>query len=531
MAGNDPLVVSYKDAEGNAGEITTSGVYQQLQQAGYPVTGVSADGMEFHFSDPRGEYSMAIPDIMKNLGHEVNYVEPTAPDTSKINLGYRAAISRLPDDDAKKAYIESKLKREGVENANVIGNGRNWHFYDPNTNQWHALTNTKDWDMADLAEGGIEAVHGLSAAAGGIAGGYSAGTLGAMGGAAGGGALSEAAMRGALNYADPEYSDVTTLGGQAKDIALGAGLDAGMVGGTMLLGSAAQPLLKNLSKETLQRIATTGIGSTIMKGVGNMTKAAGHLTGAAGKATDNSLVREGIKAVTPGLSQAQMASTALQAPEWITGATAKAAQKAAGSRAAESVLGKETAQGLKEGAEEILTKQAPASWYENLNRHFRGSAADAPKVRSSDILGNAAEKGAGKVAGKINAHQMSKGVDAGDLLNAEEIAKTAGQYGRNTGKVFESMGTVGRNIDKASDVAVKGMGAGLKAGGAAMKGAGNAAYVAGSVAQPFENAALASYGARALGQDPLRKLLLEKERKALQDKMKRSKIEESFAHN
>ena len=134
MAGNDPLVVSFKDAEGNPGEITTSGVYQQLQQAGYPVTGVSADGMEFHFSDPRGEYTMAIPDIMKNLGHEVNYVEPTAPDTSKINLRYRAAISRLPDDDAKKAYIESKLKREGVENANVIGYGRDWHYFDPSSN-------------------------------------------------------------------------------------------------------------------------------------------------------------------------------------------------------------------------------------------------------------------------------------------------------------------------------------------------------------------------------------------------------------
>jgi len=535
--GNDPISVTYTGPDGKDEQITTSGIYQQLQQAGYPVTGVSADGMEFHFNDPRGEYSMAVPDILKNMGHEVKYVEPTAPDDSKLNLLYRSAVSRLPDDDAKKAYLESKLKREGVENANVIGYGRDWHYFDPSTNQWHSLTNTKDWDTGDLAEAGLETVHGLGAAGGAIAGTGVAGPFGTVAGAAAGGAASEAAIRGALNYFDPEYADVTTLGGQLKDVAIGSALDAGLAGGGALAGRLAKPLMASgkqafsraiaqgateaeakilanaASEESLKHMARTGIGSTILKGAGTTLDATGSLVGAGGKALDNQLVREGFKAITPVFSQAQMAAMALQAPEYATNAVAKGANAVGKTKFLKDMVGKDAAETFAQGAEEVVSKQAPLSGVDTFNRQFRGSAADAPTIKSRNILRNVAEKAA-------------KGMDA-----SEETIARAAKYGQNTGKAFENMGTIGRNIDKGTDTAVKGFGLGLKGAGAVTKGVGKAAYGIGSVAQPFENMALASAGAREALEDPLRKLLLEKERKALQNKLKGSKIEQSFAHN
>ena len=511
MAGQDPIEITYKDASGNESAISTAGMFKQLQDAGYPVTGVSADGMEFHFSDPRGEFTMAAPDVMKNLGHEVLYVQPTAPDESKINLGYRAAISRLPDDDARKAYLEAKLKREGIENPQVVGNKRDWSFYDPASNQWHSLTNSKSWDLSDAVEGALEVTHGLGSGMGAIAGAGIGNLPGAMAGGAGGGALAESLIRGGLAAVDPEFKEATSLGAQAKDIGISAGLDAALVGGGAVAGKVLKPLA-GASEEGLRRLALTGPVSTAAKGLGKTAGAVGELLGLGGKAVQNPVVREGVKAFTPGLSQAQAASMAMQAPEYLTQAAAKGANYAAKSPVAEAILGPEAAQAARTGAEEILTKEAPVPLADAWNKLWRGTAADAPTVKASNVLSNVGEK-------------ASRALGA-----SEEGIKQASNIGAKTGRAMENLATLGRNVDKASDVAVNTLGAGARGVGAATKAAGDALYTAGSVAQPFEAMGAGGAGLREVYGDDLRKYFLQKERKALQNKLNGSKMGSSFAN-
>lgn len=515
-----PIAVTFKDSQGQEQTATAGQIYQQLQQNGYQVSGISADGTTFHFADPRGDFTMTAQDVLKNLGHEVQHVMPTDPDESKINFGYRAAISRLPDDDAKKAYLEAKLKREGVDTPNVVGKGRDWSYFDPQTNHWHALTNSQHWDASDLVEAGLEGIHGLGAGIGGVLGGGAGATAlgvgaipGAMAGSAAGGALAETGIRGALNYLDPEYAKMTTLGGQAKDIGIGAGLDAGLVGVGGIAGKALGRLGGPAAEEGLKRLAVTGPVSTAAKGVGKATEAAGSLLGMGGQVTKSPLARDVIAGFTPGLGQAQMASMALQAPEYLATVAAKLARGAAGSSAAESMLGKEAAQGLQQGTEEVLTKAAPKGIAERWNTLFRGKAADAPEIRASDLGGNLGEK----IGQKFGA--------------AEEGVMQAKNIGQKAGKVTEDLATVGRTIEKGIHGTIRGAGMAAEGVGGVLKGAGKGLHTAGQVAQPFEYIGGGGAYLRDLEGQKLRDLLMQRERKALQQRLKQSTMETTTAEN
>lgn len=504
MAGQDPINVTYTDADGGENTVSGSQIFQQLQQMGYNVQGVSGDGMTYHFNDPRGDYTMTAPDVMKNLGHEVSFVSPSNSDESKLNLGYRLAISRLPDDDAKKAYLESKLKRDGVDQPNIIGHGRDWHYFDSQANGWKALTNSKHWDLNDAAEAGIEGIHALGSGVGAIGGaalgGGAASIPLAAAGAAAGGAVAETGIRGALNYFDPEYRNVTTFKGQAKDVAAGAGIDAALIGAGGVVGKAVRPFL-GASEEGVKRLALTGPVSTAAKAIGKTAQSAGGLMDLGGQATKSPFVREGIKMFTPGLSQAQAASMALQAPEYLSVGAAKAARALAPTEAA------------KQGAEEILTKAAPQSMFDRFNSAMRGAAADAPEIKASNVGRNVGEK----LAGMSGA--------------SEEGVKTAQRVGQKTGKTFEDLATVGRSIDKGSDALIRGAGAAASGTGKALQIGGKALYNTGSVTQPFEYLGAGSFLGRDQLQPKMRKILLERERKALQEKMNPSKLKNDYAQN
>jgi hypothetical protein len=496
---NDPVSVYFVDPDdGKMDQASTGHIFNTIRQMGYEPVGISADGLTFTIKDQQGTFDMDAGDILRNVGFDVKYVKPNAPLENKINLQHRLAISRLPDDDAKKAYLEAKLKRDGIENPKVHGEGRDFYYYDANDNQWHALTNSKNWDLSDAVEAGAEVLTGGAAGLGGLAGGIlgggstmGAGAIpGAMAGAGLASGAAETALRGGLNYFDPEYADVTTLGGQAKDIALTAGLNTALAGVPAVAGKVL-PKFVGASEEGIKQLFRTGPVSAVAKGAGKTLQAGGSLAKTAGNLAQTPLGKEAVKAVTPGLSQMQIASTALQAPEFLTVAASKGANKVAQS------VGTEEA---KQAAKQVLTKEAPIGVFEKFNRWARG--INTPRdVQASAVMQNVAEN----IAKKAGAEEA----------NVQFVK----QLGAKTGKTMEDLATMGRNIEKASDVAVK-TGANVAKGlGTASQVTGKGLQAVGNVVQPFETQIMGQAAGREYLLPEARKKLMEKERRDLQHKL------------
>lgn len=327
-----PMNFNVSHPGGAGGSLTATDVLDQVKNLGYNPQSVSPDGMTMTLMDDQGEYQMPIPKLLSSMGWKVNAALPENADYSGVQPEWRAAIGGLADDDMKRAYIEGKMKRAGVEQPQVTGGGRDWYVFNPGTNQWIGATNNPDWDKSDLVEGAMTGARAVGAALGGaggaaLGGGTPASIAGAMGGSALGGGAVDSLMRGGLASFDPEYRQVAgqNVGAIAGDVGFNAAIDGATGGLGVGLPAGIKAAFGQGAGQAAKTAMYAGPASTLARGTGRTVRAAGQLTGVAGRGLDTSLGKLGAEVATPIVADVAGAGALLQAPGWLPRGAAKAA--------------------------------------------------------------------------------------------------------------------------------------------------------------------------------------------------------------
>jgi hypothetical protein len=494
-----------ENQQGQSAVVDDDHVLAQLKGMGYPVAGVSADGMHITFQDPQqGQYQVKTSDTLKEMGWNVKGTLPSNPDYENIQHDYRLGLESLPaDEDMRKAYLEAKLKRSGIEDPQLVGNGSDWHVFNPQTSQWIALTNKPGIDVSDLAEVGAAAPHFLGSALGGTAGGVlgaAAGPLGSVAGAAGGaglgGGMGDALGRYLLSRADPEYRQVASqhFGEVAGDVAKTAALDAATFGGLKALGIASPALRTLIAKGPI---------STGLKGLGSAAEGAGFLTGRpAGMLARAPAASEVASNFVPGLGDAINLGYLARVPGGATRSLPKALNWLGSNEVTAPLFGDQGAAGLRGMAEE-LSRARPGSainqGVEDVSRAFGATGPSSNVQQSRNVMGNIFEKGA---------RGLGYPEAAGGAGRAGEILGRAAGHLEDVGQGVSRMGS---GLFRAGLRGVQGAGRGLEGGGGLLR---NAA----TIAQPLEVPALTRYGLgqgseemqRRLRRDPLTDILEDK---------------------
>lgn len=246
------MPVDFKVSRGD-GETRVFNANEIAQGLGPDVLGVSPDGMSISMKGPNGgAQAVPIQQILEQRGLKMESAVPSGANYDSIHPGWRAAMSSLPSDEARRTFLTEQFQKEGIKNPQVSGTGRDWYIFDPETKQYHGLTNNPDWDTSDLVEAGMEAPRFVGAALGagaGAAAGLGPGSIpGAMAGAAAGGAAGDALARGVHSMIDPDVGkQIAEHPWQtAGDIGMKSALDAAGVGvggmAAKTFGKLAAPL-------------------------------------------------------------------------------------------------------------------------------------------------------------------------------------------------------------------------------------------------------------------------------------------------
>lgn len=522
---------------GESGVVDTNHIVSQLQQAGYTPQGVSADGMTMTLVDDSGPYEVKTADVLKNLGWEVKGATPPNADYDNIQHGWRAAITKLPDDDSRKAYIEGQMKRAGVAEPQITGGGRDWFVFNPGTQQWIGVTNSPQWDASDAVEFGLEAPRMVASALGGGAGalaGAGAGSIPlAMVGAGLAGGAADAATRGVVAAVDPVYRDVASknLGGIAKDVGIGAGMDAATMGLFKGLGPAARFLSPKLGAVAEGAMNLAPISRTAKAAGQTMQSVGGGMKGLASMA-DNSMGHELASFAIPGASEAQSAGFLMQAPAWMTKAGVKGMDALGNSSMIRQYapnfarkmtsfagrLGEDTAfaapirsQAFQQGAEALAGRMGGAPAAETTAEealkpsNIMANLFQEGRIRAGQMFGNIERKGATDLGMYRTAREAGLppnlardfGEDSlHEFLGRENAAgaKWAG-YGRKFGEGIEHLDKLGGSLQRGATKAGKAVVQGTRATGAGLHGAGTALRGVGTVTQPIESRAAMRYGA------------------------------------
>ena len=428
---------------GEKSMVSDEAVHSKLARAGYNVVGRTPDGMGLIFKDPQdgSQYTEGINTVLQQapFNYKVTNVKPLDPSEHAVQAGFANAVSQLPDDNQRHAYLKQRLSENGMENPQVIGSGDEYYAFDPSTNKWNALTKTTGISLANMVPVAQQVARGMGMAGGAIAGagaGAVGGPVGAFLGGSGGAALGEGAvdtgMRALTGLLDPAFRQNTTLGSQATQGGINAGI-AGLTGG----GVGAFPAMSE------------GAITKVAGGLGGALETAGNIVKPVGQAMQNPAVNEGLQYITPGLNSLQGAEVALQTPEWLTNMVPNAI-----------------------GAAGKLFKSP------GMTKLAEESGTTAP-----DILSNLSKKVAGAVGAK----------------NTESFAKAgtkAGQFLQDLGKAGTAAGNVGRGI-------VGGAGGALKNVGGLMQGIGTPLKETAQALQPYELPVMANIAAEEGLSQPL----------------------------
>lgn len=497
------LQYTVETPDGQAQAYGADELQQQLADAGYANAQVGPDGKSLSYQINGETYDDDLPSILETMGHKVSGIAPVDADESFVQPTWRAGLAALPsDDNVRKAYIESNLKKMGMK-GDVVGSGDDWYFNNPETGKWYATTNAKGFDMSDLIGGAVGAPQlaasiaggGLGAAAGTVAG--PAGSIaGGMAGAAAGDLAGGQLTRGIARFFDPELNQVLSeKGGQlgGEDFT-SAGLSSlgGAIGGVPALA-------KVLSKGALTQAG---------KGIGSTANAAGTLLNKGGKfAAESPLVTGLTTALTPGLGTAQATGLALRAGEfipWMNRLLGKGAGKIA--QGADEALtrgglqGEEAAlaQTIKNAAGNTrinaLAREVPSSLDDGfkVNRRIFGGIDDAQKEAVEQMAEEAAlNKGATRgvyenIGSRLDRTRLREAAP-GFVGPAKPGRTNFSQAGKTVGRLAEAGSNVGRAVEGAAEGVVKGgfraiqgAGAGLEKGGQALRGGSR-------FLQPWEN--------------------------------------------
>jgi hypothetical protein len=568
----DSVEIGYIDQSGNEAVAKPSDIIAALRDKGYSPIGVDDTGKVFHFTDPRGDFSMDVKDVFQQFGLQVKMggIKPVSPNEDNIHWGWRAAISKLPDDDAKKAYLESKLKKDGIDKPMIEGSGRDWYAYDPKIG-WKALTNSSSFDASDAVEFATDIPRTVGATLGAIGGaGLGAGAASiplGMAGAGLGSAAGDSLTRGAL-AADEDYRNASSLGQHAKDVGFGAGIDTATAGAGFGLGKLLGSGGKKLAEEGFRGSAAKyprifSPISTSAEGIGGLTRGAGYLTRRSGELIDTPIGREVAGYMTPGLGQVKMYAQAAGLPQDLATIIPKAIKAAGVMGRKAGVLSKDAARGAVEFGDNIVTPIEPGGLdktfvrsvaeraEEGLSRGKRFLMGEKEPIgdRASDVMGNVASK----IRNKLPINTKGAEKKALDQFNAlpenmrgpstlddmtkeavkatsEEAINSAARKGQALGRGMDAIGNPGKAVDSGIN---KVIGAGakvLQGGGRLAEGAGAAVQNAAKVARPFEQHAYGSLLKDVISPEQRARLMFDKDLD-MKRKLKGGEFDKSVAYN
>lgn len=512
---------------GNPGTISTYEVQQQLKNVGYNVIGTSADGLGLTIQGAQGPYELNIPDALGKMGWQHLSHVPENPEND-VQAGWRAAITKIPDEDAKRAFLETKMRHGGIEDPKVVGQGRDWYAFNPHTSKWYAITNSPDWEMADLAEGGLEGARFLGSAAGGALGGVTGAGLGGpvgapLGAAAGaglGGGAVDIASRGLLAAMDPDFKNYAeeNLGSQAADVGKSAGIDAAMFGA----GKAIMPA----------RMAA-GVISGGLKSTGAAAEAGGQLLSkGAGTLAGSDIGSTVASQFIPGISEATTAGWLGQLPAAAAEGIPRAAGNLAENGTFREIAGDAASQKISDVSKTLLKQRPrPFSLAEEMASKLGGAAPEA-KTSARDVFGNAFEQVGGRMKlnkdlgfaqmaeeGRLGAQEAFGKSHTPEEVNAiaDEVVRSmrekmikssgnrAGQMGERFGEGIDQLATASRGIERMGTGMTKGLLRGAQGAGEATALGGRVLNRAATVAAPLEIPAAVRYGLVPQAEEQLRR--------------------------
>lgn len=371
-------------------------VFRTLQAEGMNPVQISPDGTKISLQNG-GE--VPISDLLGQMGWQVQNMKPIDADTSLVNPMWRAGIESIPDADMKQVYLETQLRRRGIQNPMIHGNGSDWFVFNPNTAQWVALTNSEGMDMSDMAEVGLTGARIAGGAIGGALGSMASPGFGSVLGAGVGGGLADAGSRALLGAFDPAYAEVAgnNMGMMARDVGMNMGVDMATMGALKGVGALAKGMPR-----------FSPVSST-MQGVGGAMQAGGSVMNQASKFADKPFGQE-MAAAIGGADAIQTAGYGMQAPSWAWRGAQRGMEKMGGSDAVKKYLGNGYSDFLQRQASKMQTMPRALQSLDNLG----GSMTEGARRYGSAILKTGRAAGAG-------AETMGRGLQgAGNALNQSE---------------------------------------------------------------------------------------------------------------
>lgn len=502
------------DDDGQTSTLDDDHIVGQLAKLGYNPQGGSEDGRTITLVDDQGPYQVTLSEALGNLGYDVKgaSVNPAKAGYDTVDGNLRAVVSKLPNDDMRKQALEQTLQRQGIPNAQVMGQGRDWYYYDPESGQYKGLTNTPGWDRYDALEGALEIPRMAGSALGATGLGAVTGGLGALGGAAAGGAMGDIATRAILSQISPEYKRVSeeNMGAMAKDVGINAAVDAGSFGLAKYGLPAAAGLLGKNARAATTAVMNKGIVSPTVKAAGSVVEGAGGAVAAGAGRLQNAAGRAGLATFAPGLAEAELVGDVLKAPGYLAKNIPRAMQAL--------------------GSHPTANKFFPSAgaWLRRQGSGLRRAATESLETgsdklaRGMSMSEEAAKRGvtSGSTLGELG-HRAATAMGA-----TGATAKTARAIGRTVGNGMDGAAHIGSVISTGTRGAAGTALGAVQGAGKAAQAVGGLGRRAGTLASPLESrAVLQTLGNEYVG-DPMREAL-----DNLQRARMKAKMSQTLVHN
>ena len=350
--GSPQMQYTIAGAEGSTSQHTEHDLMGMANQAGFKVSGVTPDGL--NFTTPSG--SQPISSVLKNNGANVVGMKPLNPNYTKTDPSMAFGVQEINSPDLKKAFLQHSLNDP---QAQVIGSGDDWYSFDPQAKQWTALTKAPGVHMSDLARYAPAAGQAIGAAAEGAA--MAPAGPAAMGAGAFLGAESaDALMRAGFAAMNPAFRATATLPDQAASMvgnipgnAIGAAIPAGL----QAYGSPVLGLAKGAISQSMQKIGG---------GLAKFGTPVGEAAGAVARSPFGTEIAAGL---VPGGATAQIAQMVGNAPKSIIKDTPGLLDKIISHPWIRPLLGDQTAEGLSQSLKEVQ-KFSPDQMLSEETSHF-----------------------------------------------------------------------------------------------------------------------------------------------------------------
>lgn len=516
-----PLVnYDVKSSDGERGTLSDRDVVEQLSGMGYQVLGPSTDGQTITVQDANGQFSIPITQALEKIGYQVDSMNAVAESAGfdTVSGELRAGVAKLPSDSMRKQYLEQTLQNKGIVNAQVMGQGRDWYFFDQQAGQYKALTNTPGWDRFDALEGAVElprlagaGIGGTLGAMGGsaiggaldfgatrqpgaVAGGGAGAGLGFLAGTAGGSALADIGTRYVMSAISPEFKQVAeeNMGQMGRDVAINAGIDT-LGGGLAKYAPAAVGSVFPGFKNAVSNVMNKGIVSPTVKTAGEAAEKVGAgVEWAAGK-LQNPLGRSVGTMTMPVVGEAETAGVIAGLP-------------AQGLRGLPGTMQK---LGSKPWMQEYLP--GPAEWLRRSGQNLRRATnAVNPSTMSEQVAKTMAMPGTAQTAkgaqapavARVLGERAARGTGRNiqrvkqAFTGAEEYVpnpvsqatvKAVGRGSEAVGRGLEAVEQFGQGVSQTAR-GISGLGIGAtQAVGAGVRRGGQALRTAGTLASPLES--------------------------------------------